>query len=229
MRHNARRRSGPVVGLFLFFATIPGASTRAQYRDHPEETQLWYAFGVAANSESPNSERTLEGLQAAAGGIDKPLSKSFSISASVWIFETERPGIRNLWSEIHGSLSWYKPLSSSWYFREANTLEGESPGSAWDGEYVHRLEIGRTTSLKGRSITPAVAWQPHYDFTFHAWQPARTRFVVRISGPAGIQLVPFYEWKGFRGPNSGYYAGLFVFGHFRRPERAVSTAQNDRR
>ena len=229
MRHNARRRSGAIVRLFLFLATIPSASTEAQYRDHADRTQPWFAFGVAANSENTNSGRTLEGLQAAAGGIDKPLSKSFSISGSLWMFGTERSGIHNVWSEIHGSLSWYKSLSSSWYFREANTLEVESPGSFWNLEYVQRVEIGRAISLKGRSITPAVAWQPHYDFNFHAWQPARTRFVVRIAGPRGTQLAPFYEWKGLRGPNSGYYVGLLVFGHFPRAEKTLSTAQSDRR
>ena len=230
--NNSRRHWGGVVRLFLFLAIIPAASAEAQYRDHPDQIQPWFAFEAAANSENANSHRTLESLQAAAGGIDKPLSKSFSISGSLWMFGTERPGIHSVWSEIHGSLFWYKALSSSWYFREANTLETlevESSGSFWDLEYVQRVEIGRAISLKGRSITPAVAWQPHYDFNFHAWQPARTRFVVRIPGPRGTQLAPFYEWKGLRGPNSGYYVGLLFFGHFPRAEKTLSTAQSDRR
>src|SRR5436853_7236588 len=104
MRHNARRRLGAVVQLFLFLATVLAASTEAQYRDRPDRTQPWFAFGVAANGENANSGRTLEGLQAAAGGIDKPLSKSFSISGSLWMIGTERPGIHSVCSEIHGSL-----------------------------------------------------------------------------------------------------------------------------
>ena len=215
MSHFQRRHLGAAVRFFLLLATIPAASIEAQFRDHPDQPQPWFAFGVAANGGNANSERTLEGLQAAVGGIDKPLSKSFSISGSLWIFGAERPGIHNVWSELHGSLFWYKAFSSSWYFREGNTLELASPGSAWDVEYVQRVEIGRAISLKGYPITPAAAWEPHYDYNSRAWQPARTRFVVRISGPAGTQVVPFYEWKGLRGPNSGYKVGLFVFGHFR--------------
>lgn len=193
MRHDARRRSGPVVRLFLLLATVPAASTEAQYRDRPDQTQPWFAFGVAALCENANSPQTLESLQAAAGGVDKPLTKSFSISGSLWIFGTERPGMHYVWSEIHGSTAWYKALGTRWYFREGNTLEVVSPGSAWDLKYVQRVEFGRAISLKGHSITPAAAWEPHYDHNFRTWQPARTQFVVRNSGPRGTQLVPYYE------------------------------------
>ena len=207
--------------VWILLAFMSGQSVASNNEFDDNSPQYWAAFGTVTRNKIGRQIHKTDFAEVAVVGIDKAIGTSFSASGSFFIFAREGPAPTTVWPEIHGSLNWFKPLPSTWYFRDGNDLELAFNKLYGGTDYIQRAEIGKLVCYKRFVIVPSLAWQPDYDVRANSWTTPRFRFSPRLRKGGSFQFFPFYDWSKNK-LGIEHKVGLFVILQFSRAHTCVA-------